>query len=307
MSLWTGRVDIEEGLRAIRWHQVVKPIEAAREPGVVLLGFACDEGVRRNQGRIGARGGPRAVRQALAGLAAHQARPVYDAGDVTCDETNLEGAQANFAARVAALLDDGHFVVGLGGGHEIACGTFAGLAEHVARSSAAQRRIGIVNLDAHFDLRQAARANSGTSFLRIAGFCRDLKLEFHYCCLGIAEPSNTAALFDRAGELGVAWRTDDQMGLAELPATLSTLHRFTAGVDCLYLTICLDVLPASVAPGVSAPAARGVSLEVIEALVDAVKASGKLAVADVAELNPDFDPDNRTASVASRLVYRISR
>jgi formiminoglutamase len=78
-------------------------------------------------------------------------------------------------------------------------------------------------------------------------------------------------------------------------------------VDCAYLSICLDVLPASVTPGVSAPAARGVSLETIELLVETVKATGKLVVADIAELNPDFDQDNRTAKVAARLVYQIVR
>ena len=84
------------------------------------------------------------------------------------------------------------------------------------------------------------------------------------------------------------------------------LQNFLAGVDCAYLSICLDVLPASVAPGVSAPAACGVALDVIETLIREVKQSGKLAVADVAELNPDFDQDNRTARVAARLVHHIA-
>ena len=36
---------------------------------VALAGFACDAGVARNQGRIGAAKGPRALRKALAPLA----------------------------------------------------------------------------------------------------------------------------------------------------------------------------------------------------------------------------------------------
>lgn len=327
LTPWTGRVDADEGPRALRWHQVVQPLAAAGEPGIALLGFACDEGVRRNQGRVGARDGPRALRQALAGLAWHQSRPLYDAGDVVCADEELEEAQTDFAQRITALLAAGHLPLGLGGGHEIAFATFRGLADHLAKPSVvpasaglapdshsthrpAEARtpsIGIINLDAHFDLRQAPQPNSGTSILRIAQICQERGWPFRYCCLGIAEPSNTAGLFDRARALGVVWRTDEQLGFAGLPETLATLREFMAGVDALYLTLCLDVLPASVASGVSAPAARGVPLETIETLIHAVKQNGKLAAADVAELNPALDPDQRTAKLAARLLYQIAR
>jgi formiminoglutamase len=306
MGGWKGRVDADEGPRALRWHQAVKSIEAANKPGIALVGFACDEGVRRNQGRIGARKGPKAIRQMLAGMALHQTRPICDAGDVECVGEKLEQAHADYAGRVSALLREGHFPVGLGGGHEIAYGTFTGLANFLKTKNSAPR-IGIVNLDAHFDLRTAAQPNSGTSFLRMADFCRANGMPYHYCCLGIAEPGNTAALFDRARELGTIWRTDDQTTVVHLPETISVLRAFAEKVDFLYLTICLDVLPASVAPGVSAPAARGVPLDVIETLVSEVKQTGKLAAADIAELNPDFDQDNRTAKVAARLIYQITR
>ncbi|TNI77760.1 formimidoylglutamase, partial [Aeromonas sobria] len=66
MLLWQGRQDPEDGELALRWHDKVQPWAAgAQEPagaqdtaGVVLLGFACDEGVRRNKGRVGAAGAP---------------------------------------------------------------------------------------------------------------------------------------------------------------------------------------------------------------------------------------------------------
>ena len=48
MSVWTGRVDEADGPRALRWHQMVQPLAADSPPGIVLIGFACDEGVRRN-------------------------------------------------------------------------------------------------------------------------------------------------------------------------------------------------------------------------------------------------------------------
>ena len=78
-------------------------------------------------------------------------------------------------------------------------------------------------------------------------------------------------------------------------------------MERVHLTVDLDALPAHVAPGVSAPAARGLALEVAEALVDDVLASGKLALFEVAELNPRLDLDGRTARVAARLVEQVAR
>ena len=72
--------------------------------------------------------------------------------------------------------------------------------------------------------------------------------------------------------------------------------------DDVYLTIDLDVLPAATAPGVSAPAALGVPLSVVEAMVQRVRSSGKLRAADIAEYNPSLDQDKRTARAAARLA-----
>ncbi|MBV2180841.1 MAG: arginase family protein, partial [Castellaniella sp.] len=71
------------------------------------------------------------------------------------------------------------------------------------------------------------------------------------------------------------------------------------------LTIDIDCLPASVAPGVSAPAAFGVPLPVVEAFARHLRASGKLRLAELAEMNPDFDIDGHTARVAARLAWGL--
>ena len=47
---WTGRTDSEETGPSLRWHHVVRPFDAHSRGGVALVGFAVDEGVRRNGG-----------------------------------------------------------------------------------------------------------------------------------------------------------------------------------------------------------------------------------------------------------------
>ena len=163
-------------------------------------GFACDAGVQRNHGRIGACAAPTQIRRFLAIFRCPVRRcALWDAGDVRCIGDELELAQAEFSARMAALLAQGVFPIGLGGGLEIAYASFGGLAEHLSRNAERAPNIGIINLDAHFDLRRDERASSGTPFLQIANECaRRRSWAFHHLCLGVSEFANTAALFEQA-------------------------------------------------------------------------------------------------------------
>ena len=313
-SDWSGRIDAADGPRGRRWHQVVRPVGTADRPGVVLLGFASDAGVIRNHGRPGAADGPRTLRRALANLAWHggdEAR-LYDAGDVTCEGNQLEDAQAAYAGRLADLLRAGHFPIGLGGGHEIAWAAYPGL-ERALAGDPRLERLGIVNFDAHLDLRRSeipGRGTSGTPFLQIAESRAAAGREFRYLCLGASEAANTPALFDRARDLGVEIVLDVDAGA---PAAQDRLQQFIAESSAVYLTFCLDVLPPAVAPGVSAPSGLGVALHRAVALLREALAhcghrspAGKLLLADVAEFNPRFDPDGRTARTAARLVYELA-
>ena len=306
---WQGRIDTGETADATRWHQHVRcaaDASAAPQDAVALIGFACDAGVRRNQGRPGAAQGPAVIRAALGPLAWHLDADVLDFGDVVCEGDELEAAQGKLGDVVAALLTRGLHPVVMGGGHEVAWASWQGIARWAATKTIAPR-IGILNFDAHFDLRQAHRANSGTPFRQIAEDCARRGWPFDYLCLGVAETANTAALFARAEALGVRWRSDSQMAPWRLGETEAVVDAFLAGVDGVHLTVDLDALPAATAPGVSAPAALGVELAVVEHLIERVAATGKLLLGEIAEFNPVFDIDKRTARVAARLCVQLSR
>ncbi len=298
---WSGRSDADDGEQARRWHHVVRPGDLPRAP-VSLLGFACDAGVVRNLGRPGAAAGPMALRKALANVPVHRLGCVDDLGNVTCDGDALEQAQADYGEVVTAAIAAGSLTIGLGGGHEIAFASYLGLAGAVPPGES----IGIVNFDAHFDLRGGTKATSGTPFRQILehGIATGRRVE--YLCIGVSRFSNTAALFERARALGVRWVEDGDVRAERFDALREDIAGLARRVDHLYLTVCLDVFPAGAAPGVSAPAALGVEPGLVERLVDVVVATGRLRVADVAELNPRHDIDARTARLAARLVARIA-
>lgn len=301
---WQGRVDSEEAGPSLRWHQHVQPLQADSQGGVTLIGFAVDEGVRRNAGRPGASAGPHALRGALAGMPVLSEPQIFDAGDVQCRNDRLEDAQSALAEHVAAAIARGSLPLVLGGGHEVAWGSFQG----IAAARPAPQRVLIVNLDAHFDLRVAARGNSGTPFRQIQEHCAASGRPFDYRVFGISRFANTQALFQRADALGVRYWLDEQLqDSGALAVAQQQLAADLAACDAVYLTICLDVLPGGQAPGVSAPAPLGVPLARVEALIDQVLASSRLIAADIAELNPAFDRDGLTARVAARVAARIAR
>ena len=307
--VWTGRIDSEEtkGL-ACRLHEIIQPF-SDQVNALALIGFCSDEGVRRNKGRIGAKNAPNILRSALANLPWPQDKKIVDAGNVVCKNGNLETAQQQLAEQVKLCLDHNHVTLVLGGGHEVAFGSWSGLVHHYqSNATSSLPSIGIINLDAHFDLRKDSNgASSGTPFYQIANECKKNKIPFNYCCLGVSDIANTQALFQRADELNVIYRRDSDMSILQLAETIEQITVFIDSVDVIHLTIDLDVLPASVMPGVSAPASRGVDLAVIEALINIVVKSGKVKLADIAEYNPNYDIDNCSARVAARLFHLITK
>ncbi len=304
---WVGRVDSSERGDTCRIHQIAKPLGADLPDTLAgqaaILGFCCDEGVSRNHGRIGAREAPDQVRRALASLPAYQLRNLYDAGDIDCPDNNLELAQSRLADRISNLLNASSRLAVIGGGHEIAYGSYLGLDRHL-RSTEQAGTVLVLNLDAHFDIRTSRPGSSGTPFDQMFEHAAQNGRSVRYCCLGVSLLSNTPALFERARELGVTYLEDTQMQESQLPQIRQFVAAQLQEASHLYLTIDMDVLPAWQAPGVSAPAAYGVSLSVIEAILGMAQESGKLRLLDIAEINPEYDRDGLTAKTAARLIWR---
>ena len=315
---WQGRIDAEDGDQGLRCHQVVRPFDASSQPGVTLVGLASDLGVQYNQGRPGAKQGPMAIRKAMASMAWHSDKPLHDAGDiVVAAESNVDvlaQGQQQYAQQVAQALTQQQFVIGLGGGHEIGWASYQGCRQYLDDQHHTSAKVGILNFDAHFDLRKPAlgahwAGSSGTPFYQVSQDCAQRGLAFKYACLGISEAANTQALFNFAQQKNVSYVLDVD---CSTEANQALINKFLADIDYLYVTICLDVLPAATAPGVSAPSALGLPLkQMLVALKDIQQQcqqhNVRWLMADIAELNPDFDIDQRTAKVAARLVYELMK
>lgn len=320
-SLWTGRL---ENNSQRFFQRVVRP--RAADPGaaagsgvdetqldelgssafVSLLGYAVDEGVRRNMGRPGAADGPDVIRKCLAGLAVHRDYGVADHGNVSCESIGLEEVQDHVAQWVSGRRDAGEVTLLLGGGHDMAFAHGLGHLRHM-HDRRPDSRLLIVNFDAHFDLRDqvAEGGHSGSPFRQLLEWSVAHRCACTYLALGIQSSANHAALFERAQQCHVLWQSADELNRNALCGRNSLpLQQALEQSDFVYLSVCLDVFQQSLAPGVSAPQALGLNLPAFLPLFDQVLSSGKVIGLDLAELNPVFDRDFQTARLAAALILR---
>jgi formiminoglutamase len=302
-TLWQGRPDALPDSYYFQKVTCVDPmtpfIQSPAARNAILLGFASDEGIKRNHGRVGARKGPNAIRQQLARMAwRHRHLQLFDGGDIQVIEDDLNAAQQRLAERVAAALRQRCLSVVLGGGHELAWGHYQGI-----RQAYPTARLGIINFDAHFDLRrppQPDMGTSGTSFWQIAQDCQQRQLPFDYFCLGIQPTGNTAELFAAADRFQVSYYTAEQV-LSSSDIAWQLL-KFIVQMDIVYISICLDVFAQAIAPGVSAAQPAGLPLRPILPLLKSIANSQKIIACDIAELSPPLDIDHRTAKLAAYLL-----
>lgn len=299
---WSGRIDSDD-FPDLRWHQRARIITQEQlselDYSWVIAGFQCDEGVRRNQGRPGARKGPISIRTAAGSY------PVFDdnfwitdLGDVVCEANELENAQTRLQQTVREIHESGNRSLLLGGGHEIAYPHFMGI-----KLAHPEKRIGVINFDAHFDLRPVQEKigpTSGTGFWQMS---RE-QYDFRYMVIGLQKRGNTRRLFDLASDLNVQVITQEDLEETDASDQHRALDIFVDSVDLVYVTICMDVFSAAYAPGVSAVSHNGVIPDRrFLGLLKKLKNCGKVVGLDIAEVNPEYDIDNRTSKLAASFLF----
>lgn len=297
--IWQGRNDGDELLH----HRIFQRVreehnyDSVSANDFVLHGFAVDEGVRRNRGRQGAKDAPDVIRKNMCNFPV--IRPDFsllDFGNITCEDGNLENTQNDLAKGVSKVLLKGGKSLVIGGGHEVTFAHYRGV-----KTAYQEQKIGIINFDAHFDNRQLENgvgASSGTGFWQIAQ-----EGEINSLHIGIQRNSNTLKLFDTAHQFGMKYILADEIFFENIPSVLERINELTDSVDVLYITICMDVFNASIAPGVSAAAYNGIFADA--AFMDIYRhilKSEKLVALDIAEVNPHFDIQERTARLAASLA-----
>ena len=301
-AMYSGR---DSTLENQYWHQEIlvshiDDLQNENATDIGIIGYNCDEGVKRNQGRIGARKGPKSIRNKLGKLPIHfKDKKITDFGDVVCIDKNLEDCQKALSKTITKLIQQNVLPIAIGGGHDIAYANFNGIKDAIKNIS--KNKIGIINFDAHFDLRAVeTAANSGTPFNQILSENDTVS----YFAIGIQQQSNTKELFEIAEKHKVSYISNFECETFSENLKIQ-LNAFIKNVDYLYITIDLDGFSSAYAPGVSAPSSLGFTPHFAYKVLAFLFESKKVISCDIAELNPDFDTDEHTASLAAKLIDYI--
>ena len=290
-DLWNGRLDSYEEID-LRFWQVVQEIKEAQEAGgICFVGYDTDDGVVRNLGRKGAESGSNAIRKAIQSFPQLKGLKVYDYRNL--EKKSVEEAQKEYSEKISDVLKKGIFPIGLGGGHDIAYGSYLGI-----RKAHPDKKIGIINFDAHLDMRPYDKGRtSGTSFKEIM----DNDKNAQYAIVGFQKMGNTERLIKTAEAFNVLILEEE----CSEESIIKSLEEFVKKVDIVYVTFCMDVFDASTAPGVSAPVVMGLDPKKGKRLLRFLMETEKVVCVDFAEVNPVYDIDNMTAKLAGCLIYEV--
>jgi formiminoglutamase len=263
--------------------------------------------VRRNQGRPGAAEAPQAIRPWLYRLTSWDGRAdadlaglgLLDLGDVRCDG-GLEESQQALAEVIAAILASRAIPVVVGGGHETAYGHFLGYV-------LAQRRVAILNIDAHLDVRPrlGEKGHSGSPFRQALEHSLHPLPGSHYVCLG-AQPHAVSRehgryVLDKGG--AIRWCADVRGRLRECFA--AEQQRLAEVGSSLYVTLDSDVVRQADVPGVSAPNPTGLDGDEVAACAACMGASPEVSSFEVVEINPSVDRDGQSARWAAVTIWHF--
>lgn len=289
--------------------------EKARESpiDIAIVGVPQDEGVKRNKGREGAQKAPMEIRRALykltpfvpdemsaaAGNKRLSSLRIFDLGDVLLGET-LEETHDRLETVVATLMDHRIIPIVLGGGHDISYPNFRGF-------SRTAKRVGVVNIDTHLDYRPAVpMRHSGTSFRLMLDEPASVLAPQNIVEFGIQPFANVEAHYRAMLERGTRIMMLDEIrknGFA--PAFAGALRIAADGTERTMVSFDIDAVRSSDAPGVSAPSPTGFFAEEILQAAFECGTSSHVGMIDIAEVNPNFDVDNRTAKLAALVVMHF--
>lgn len=286
---------------------------------VALIGVPMDLGADRR----GVDMGPSAMR--YAGVMARLTRlgfHVDDVGDllvprphgVVGQDLNLKHlpevveVNRNLAATVSEKVREGYIPLVLGGDHSIAIGTIAGVAQHY-------RNLGVLWFDAHGDLNTAETSPSGNihgmplavslgfghdDLVRIGGFAPKVRPE-NVVIIGARDlDPGERELIKRIGLRVFTMHEIDRLGMSRVME--EALAIVTNGTDGVHLSLDLDAVDPHDAPGVGTPVVGGLTYRESHLAMEMLAEAGVLVSAEVVEVNPILDVENRTAKVAVALI-----
>jgi formiminoglutamase len=270
---------------------------------IVILGCPQDEGVRRNNGRVGAADAPDAIREEFYRLTSFNIKKkLFDMGDVAFG-SSLEDTHERQLAVVKHILLDGKRVIVLGGGNDISYPDGRAMSEVFGPDKWIA-----INIDSHLDVRIADERNSGTAYRQLL----DEGLLLPNLFYEVAYQTHFASpvYYKHLRDLGVnrisleILRSREQ---ADMELKENIRQRFIGQSASLntFFGFDIDAVRSSDAPGSSKPSPLGLRAGEFITLVKYAASLANTRLIEFSEVNPKYDIDNRTSQLVAIAMHRF--
>ena len=265
------------------------------EAKTVLYGMPMDWTVSL---RPGSRFGPNRIREVSIGLEEYSPyldgdladAAVYDAGDIPLPFGNAPKSLDMIEAFVKDVVKAGKFPLGMGGEHLVTWPIIKAMHDVYGNDFV------ILHLDAHTDLRdeyEGEPLSHSTPLKKAANLIGPSN------CYSFGIRSGMKEEFEWAREVGY------NMHQFEVIEPLKRVLPTLAGKK-VYVTIDIDVLDPSAAPGTGTQEIGGISTkELLEAVHAIANADLDIIGADLVEVSPAYDQSDMTAIAASKILREM--
>ncbi len=308
-ELFFGRGDPDDP----RLGEIVRRVPPERmeeelaEARVAILGAPEDRGIEASGGRPGARLAPRAIRRGLYRFTPGF-RPsltelrIVDLGDIPAAGRSLEEVHRSLTETVERVVRAGVIPLVLGGGHDL---SYPGLLGLVRGLGLGRGELGVVNVDSHLDVRDPARGlNSGVPFRRALEELPEGALSGeNFVEFGAQEAHNSPVHEAWLRERRATVLTLKSVLGKPMESFLQALQVAGLGTRALAVSVDMDAVQNTDAPGVSARHANGLPSQDLDRIARLAGANGRVRYFDVMEASPPLDEGERTMSACASAIF----
>lgn len=217
-------------------------------------------------------------------------------------------ASHKLAEAVDEVVKKGSFPLVFGGDHSIAIGTLAGISKHY-------QNLGVIWYDAHGDLNTGETSPSGNihgmplavslgighpDLTTIVGYTEKVKPENIVIIGARSLDEGEKVLIREKGIKVYTMHEIDRLGMTKVME--SAIAYLKGKTDGVHLSLDLDGLDPSDAPGVGTPVLGGISYRESHLAMEILEESKIITSAEFVEVNPILDEKNKTAEVAVALM-----
>nr|WP_314446186.1 arginase family protein [uncultured Sphingomonas sp.] len=225
---------------------------------------------------------------------------IADHGDAAIAGLDIEEATGPIQSAIRGAVERHALTLLIGGNNAVTRPGLLGMAEGLGLSL---QRVGLITLDAHFDMRGLENGLSNGNPVR--ALIEDGLPGPNIVQIGLAPWANSRDMFEFADAQGAS--TISLTNFCGMGAEWHVNYAFEclSHVDAILLDCDIDVLDRSQFPAAPGGRADGMNVHDFYTAVRAFAASPKVRVIDLTEWDPPLDPTDLSALTAGRWVAEV--